>query len=150
MIEHVKKMSKNLDDARRGSVVVGLPKEKIGSTVYKTGATVLQVGAAHEYGAGVPRRSFLRTPFKVKESDIDKAITKQFRLVLEKGRTAKKALGLVGTEAVNIVKEAFTTRGYGVWPDISQATKDAKGSTQVLIDKGILRNSITYIVRGIG
>ena len=56
---------------------------------------------------------------------------------------------MIGTVAVNISKGAFTTRGYGEWPDITQATKDAKGSSQVLIDTGILRGSITYVVRGL-
>jgi len=47
------------------------------------------------------------------------------------------------------VKGAFLTRGYGEWLDITDATKEAKGSSQVLIDTGTLRNSISYVVRGL-
>ena len=149
MLENTTAYLKNLEKAKRGYVAVGLPAEEVGGTVYDDGQTVAQVGAQHEYGAGVPRRSFLRTPFDIKKDDLDKAIAKQFEDVFKRGKKAEQALGLIGTVAVNISKGAFTTRGYGEWPDITQATKDAKGSSQVLIDTGTLRNSITYVVRGL-
>ena len=149
MLENTGAYLKNLEKAKRGHVAVGLPSEEVGGTVYADGQTVAQVGAQHEYGAGVPRRSFLRTPFAVKKDDMDKAIAKQFEDVFQRGKTAEKALGLIGTVAVNISKGAFTTRGYGEWPDITDDTKEAKGSSQVLIDTGTLRNSITYVVRGL-
>ena len=150
MLKNTTAYLKNLEKAKSGYIAVGLPSEEVGGKVYGDGMTVLQVGAIHEYGAGNnPRRSFLRTPFAVKKADMDKAIAQQFKDVFERGKKAETALGLIGTVAVNISKGAFTTRGYGEWPDISQATKDAKGSSQILIDTGTLRNSITYVVRGI-
>ena len=149
MLENTGAYLKNLEKAKRGHVAVGLPSEEVGGTVYADGQTVAQVGAQHEYGAGVPRRSFLRTPFAVKKDDMDKAIAKQFEDVFRRGKTAEKALGLIGTVAVNISKGAFTTGGYGEWPDITQETKDAKGSTRILVDNKILSGSITYVVRGL-
>lgn len=149
MLKNTTAYRKNLEKAKRGYVAVGLPAEEVGGTVYGDGQTVFQIGAQHEYGAGVPRRSFLRTPFAVKKDYMDGVIVKQFEDVFERGKTAEKALGLIGTVAVNIVQGAFLTRGYGEWPDITQATKDAKRSSQVLIDTGILRGAITYVVRGI-
>jgi len=149
MLKNTTAYLKNLEKAKSGYIAVGLPSEEVGGTVYDDGQTVVQVGAQHEFGAGVLRRSFLRTPFAVKKADMDKAIAQQFKDVFERGKKAETALGLIGTVAVNISKGAFTTRGYGEWPDISQATKDAKGSSQILIDTGTLRNSITYVVRGI-
>ena len=140
---------KNLEKARSAFVAVGLPAEKIGGKVYGEGQTVATVGARHEYGAGVPRRSFLRVPFETKKDDLATAIAKQFEDVFQRGKSAEQALGLIGVTAVNISKGAFTSRGYGEWPDITQATKDAKGSSQVLIYTGILRGSITYVVRGL-
>jgi hypothetical protein len=91
----------------------------------------------------------LRTPFTAKKDDLSTAIAKQFEDVFQRGKSAEQALGLIGTVAVNISKGAFTSRGYGEWPDISAATKEDKGSSQVLIDTGTLRNSITYVVRGL-
>jgi hypothetical protein len=149
MLKNTTAYLKNLEKAKRGHVAVGLPAEEVGGTVYDDGQTVAQVGAQHEYGAGVPRRSFLRTPFTAKQDDLTAAIAKQFEDVFQRGKKAEQALGLIGTVAVNISKGAFTSRGYGEWPDISAATKEDKGSSQVLIDTGTLRNSITYVVRGI-
>ena len=149
MLENTAAYLKNLEKARSGFVAVGLPAEKIGGKVYGDGQAVATIGARHEYGAGVPRRSFLRVPFTTKKDELTKVIAKQFADVFERGKSAEQALGLIGTVAVNISKGAFTSRGYGEWPDITQATKDAKGSSQVLIDTGILRGSITYVVRGL-
>ena len=149
MLENTGAYLKNVEKAKRGYVAVGLPSEEVGCTVYADGQTVAQVGAQHEYGAGVPRRSFLRTPFGIKKDDLDKAIAKQFEDVFNRVKKAEQALGLIGTVAVNIVKGAFLTRGYGEWLDITDATKEAKGSSQVLIDTGTLRNSISYVVRGL-
>jgi hypothetical protein len=149
MLENTTAYLKNLEKAKRGYIAVGLPSEEVGGTVYDDGQTVAQVGAQHEYGAGVPRRSFLRTPFSAKKDELETAIAKQFEDVFKRGKKAEQALGLVGTVAVNISKGAFTSRGYGEWPDISAATKEDKGSSQALIDTGTLRNSITYVVRGI-
>ena len=149
MLKNTGAYLKNLEKAKRGHVAVGLPAEEVGGTVYDDGQTVAQVGAQHEFGAGVPRRSFLRTPFSAKKDELETAIAKQFADVFQRGKKTEQALGLIGTVAVNISKGAFTTRGYGEWPDISAATKEDKGSSQVLIDTGTLRNSITYVVRGI-
>lgn len=147
MLKRTKAWAKNIEAARNSSVAVGLPVEKVGGKVYGEGETVISVGAAHEYGAGVPRRSFLRVPFTIKKDEIEKFMALQFRDVAEKGKDPARALGLIGTVAVDISKGAFTSRGYGTWPDITQVTKDAKGSSQVLIDTGTLRNSLSYVVR---
>lgn len=139
--------------AKDASVKVGLPAgEAATSKAYKSDGqksapTVLEVGIWHEYGTQhVPMRSFLRGPFEQKRSELAKAIDAQFKLVLESGLDIEVGLGRIGLTAVNISRKAFTTQGYGEWPDIQQSTKDAKGSDQVLIDTGLLRNSITWVV----
>lgn len=148
MLKRTTAYADNLDKASKMHVAVGLPAEKVGGKVYGDGMTVIRVGAIHEYGRGFnPVRSFLRVPFQTKADTINRQFAQQFEDVLVRGKSAEQALGLIGVAATNISKGAFTTRGYGVWPDISQATKNRKGSSQVLIDKGILRGSITYVVR---
>jgi hypothetical protein len=139
--------------AKTAVVKVGLPAgESATSKAYtsdgqKQAPTVLEVGIWHEYGTQfVPMRSFLRGPFEEKQAEIARAIDVQFALVLDKGLDIEVALGRVGLTAVNISRGAFKTRGYGVWADIKQSTKAAKGSSQVLIDTGLLRNSITWVV----
>jgi hypothetical protein len=143
----------NMEKAKSLSVKVGLPAgEASSSKAYANdGAgrapTVLQVGIWHEYGTqNTPQRSFLRGPLKLKQADLDKALTTQFNLVLEDGMDVEKALGRVGATARNISVGAFRARGYGVWADIKAATKAAKGSSGILIDTGLLRNAITWVV----
>ena len=142
-----------MEQAKRSVVKVGLPaNESATSKAYlsdgqKSAPTVLEVGIWHEYGTQfVPMRSFLRGPFEAKKSEIARALDVQFNLVLEKGMSLEIGLGRVGLTAVNISRGAFKTEGYGAWPDIKQSTKDAKGSSGILIDTGLLRNSITWVV----
>jgi len=53
---------------------------------------------------------------------------------------------LIGVKAQSISQGAFTTKGYGQWQELSPKTVEKKGSSQILIDTGTLRNSITYQV----
>ena len=134
-------------------IKVGLPaEEQATSKAYKSDGqssapTVLEVGIWHEYGTSlIPMRSFLRGPMETHWGVLKKSIGVQMNLVMENGLDIEVALNRIGMAATNVCKRAFTTRGYGVWLDIKQATKDAKGSDQVLIDTGLLRNSITWVV----
>lgn len=146
MQEYALKQAQNMREAMSRSVKVGLPAEKVGGKVYGDGMTVIRVGAIHEYGRGNnPVRSFLRVPFNIKRKELAKAIEKQFELVGD-GLPVMTALGRIGAVATNISKDAFISQGYGTWPDITADTKKEKGSSQVLIDTGTLRNSITWAV----
>lgn len=149
----VQKQLKAMERATNAIIKVGLPEsETATSKAYKSDGdasapTVLEVGIWHEYGTQfVPMRSFLRAPFIEKQSEIKSLIDGQFKLVLEKGLDIEVALGRVGLGARNISVGAFKTQGYGTWQDIEQSTKDAKGSSGILIDTGLLRNSITWVV----
>lgn len=152
-LERTRRQLEAMKRAKSASVKVGLPAgESATSQAYKSDGqaaapTVLDVGIWHEYGTQfVPMRSFLRGPFEEKYSELSRAIQAQFKLVLENDLDVEVGLGRIGLTAVNISKGAFKTKGYGAWPDITQATKTAKGSSQVLIDTGLLRNSITWVV----
>ena len=145
-IKRTRHLANTIRELDQKSVVVGLPVESGSSKVYSSGKTVIQVGADHEFGRGVPQRSFLRMPFNVKRDEIVQSIDNQWFNVID-GMEADQALGLLGAKATNISKGAFTSQGYGQWQDISEFTKRDKGSSQILIDTGTLRNSITWAVR---
>lgn len=135
-----------LSKAAQMSVAVGLPKEKVTAKVYAGGATVLEVGAVHEFGsAKVPARSFLRVPFEQKKGALEAFIQAEFQAVLELERPAEKALDRVGAAATNIAKGAFLENE---WAPLKPATIAAKGSSRPLIDTGTLRASLTWAVRG--
>lgn len=153
MLRVTEQQLSNMEKAKTLAVKVGLPAgESATSKVYasdsgKPGPSVLDVGIWHEYGTQhIDQRSWLRGPMDTKKADLAKVLETQFNLVLEKGMDVEKALGRVGLTAVNISKGAFRTKGYGVWADITQATKDAKGSSGILIDTGLLRSSITWVI----
>lgn len=138
----------NLEEAQRSAVFVGLPQEKVGDKIYKDNdKTIIEVGASHEFGEGVPMRSFLRVPFALQEKQIEDTIDKQFKAVFLEGRKASTALGRIGADARNIVIEAFRSGGFGTWPDITERTKEEKGSSKILINTATLRNSITWVIR---
>lgn len=146
MLKKTKHMAKAMDAMASRSVDVGLPQEEASGVVYGDGTTVIQVGIWHEFGFGnVPQRSFLRAPFKMFAGDLSAFIGKQWDSVVG-GGDPDRALGLIGAKATNISKGAFDSGGYGQWPDISQATKDRKGSSRILWNTGTLNNSITWVV----
>lgn len=141
-------MVAKMEQMKVTSVNVGLPQEKVGGKIYGDGMTIIRVGAIHEFGAGRnPQRSFLRVPYIVNKKAMNNEIKKQFESVTIKGASVQVGLDRIGAVATNISKKAFTTKGHGQWQDIKPATKKAKGSSQVLIDTGILRNSLTWALR---
>lgn len=97
-------------------------------------------GITRPHKITMPKRSFLRMPFLLKFREIDEVLQSQFKKIGEGTTTTEKALGIVGVKAVNISKKAFSTRGFGKW----KPSKKKSGMT--LIDKAILRNSITWQV----
>lgn len=147
MLDYTTGLVDRLEDMHSKGVFVGLPQEKVGGKVYGDGMTIFTIGAIHEYGGGNnPVRSFLRVPFTSKRDQINKTIEKQFKAVQE-GRKVDIALGRIGVTAVNVSKGAFGTLGYGEWKPITDSTEQAKGSSQTLIDKGILKGSIDWVIR---
>jgi hypothetical protein len=142
-LKETKKYLKNIEEAKGLAIKVGVQNDA--GFTYPSGATVQEVAAKHEFGLGVPRRSFLREPFLVKQKEVQKFMRLQFKKVVD-GLDADIAMGLVGVKLENIVKDAFSTGGFGEWKDIAERTKDAKGGATILVDKGVLRGSITSVV----
>lgn len=148
MLKQTVALQKAMLEATTKAVFVGLPKESAGSAIYGDGQSVMTIGATHEYGAGKnPERSFLRVPFDDKKDEIGAQITQQFIAIAEGRRDAVVSLSRVGIAAVNIVKEAFRTGGFGKWPKLAPATVAAKGFDDILEDTRVLRNSISWVVR---
>ncbi len=148
MVQYTNELADNLEALESKEVAVGITADSATASVYGTGLNVLQVGSIHEFGVGNnPQRSFIRNSNTVKASEIKDAIDKGLENI-SNGSPVETQLSFLGIEVQNIYKEAFTTRGFGTWPDISEATKQNKGSSQVLIDTGTLRRSINHEVRG--
>lgn len=130
------------------------------SKVYQRGqgdpVTTAQVGTFHEFGTldkfedptntkrgerGVPQRSFLRSTVDENEQkyadQIDKALGRSIDGTLD----LRVGLGVVASGLLGDVQKKISR---GVRPDITDATKAAKGSTKPLIDDGPLRQSLSW------
>lgn len=126
---------------------LGAPKVSVGifetdgSKMYVDGATVLDVATFHEFGLGVPERSFLRGWF---DENIDRSVEALRRLlvsVIEGKRTKEQALELFGVWLQGEIQQRIAA---GISPAITFETAHRKGSTVALIDTGQLRSSVTF------
>lgn len=153
-LDQVNAYKKNLEDAKKFVVAVGLPQEKVGNAVYNGGKNVSEIGAIHEFGSpsrNIPSRSFLRSPIKKNEKKIEKFIAKRFKKVLEDGLDAFEAIDMVGAKVKAIITRAFKTGNDGDWQPLKKPRSGKgrvkAGSKNPLDDTGTLKRAITWITR---
>ena len=127
-----------------------------GGKTEKGGITLAGIGAVHEFGtdkAGrgnttvIPERSFIRMPLETGQEFIEKSIDSRVKELMENG-DIEGIFKLIGIAGEARIQEAFETGGFGTWEELAEATKNAKGSDAILIDKGPLRQAITSRVGG--
>ena len=139
-LNQLREITKQIKLATTHEVNVGIAQD-IGQ--YPNGEKIVDVGRRHEFGIGVPRRSFLRMPFIEKQNIIDKAIATSWKKITDGKSTALKEFGILGIIGQNISKDAFATAGFGKWEKLKPATVKAKGSAEILLDTSKLVQSIT-------
>ena len=139
-LSQLRDLTKQIKIATTHEVDIGIAQD-IGQ--YPNGEKVVDVGRRHEFGIGVPRRSFLRMPFIVKQNIIDKAISTSWKKIVEGESQTIKEFGILGIVGQNISKDAFATGGFGKWEKLKPATIKAKGSDDILLDTSKLVQSIT-------
>ena len=110
------------------------------------------IGAVHEYGApgrGIPQRSFLRVPISEHLQEqmesgelVGEAETKE---VLKQGSVVPW-LNKVAGIALQVVKTAFQTGGYGKWAPWKDPNYE-NNTGMLLVDSHQLRDSITKDVK---
>lgn len=139
-LSQLKEITKQIKLATTHEVNIGIAQD-VGQ--YPNGEKIVEVGRRHEFGIGVPRRSFLRMPFIEKQNIIDKAIAISWKKITDGKSTALKEFGKIGIMGQNISKDAFANGGFGKWEKLKPATEKAKGSTEILLDTSKLVQSIT-------
>lgn len=114
-------------------------------------ATVVEIGAVHEFGAGrIPARSFLRSTFDAQRPKYQKFLTNGLRrevvAVAKTGQTGPENLTLkrLGLVVEGDIKKRIAD---GIAPPLSPATIARKKSSKPLIDTGQLRASIASEIR---
>jgi len=113
----------------------------------KDGPTNIVVANAHEFGLGVPERSFIRLTVDQKATQHRRVIRNVGRQVASLRRTQKEGLEILGQSIVSDMRGTIRAQP-GEWDELSDATVDRKGSDKALIDTGQMINSITFQVEG--
>lgn len=147
-----RKQTEALKKLARGRVVsVGI-HEAEGSEAHKGAqkATVAEVGAFHEFGLGVPRRSFIADWF---DQNLDQNKATLFQILqpcIQKPTYLDTALQRFAAWAVGQVQLRIAS---GIEPELAESTKRQKrkhghAKDVPLIDTGQLRSSIRGKVSG--
>ena len=139
-----------LEDAPNASFTVGIHDDEAGHEVYEpeqgkaSGITMSELGEIHEFGLGVPQRSFIGDWFDETQDQKVKQI-KGVALAFLKGKISHLSVGFeqLGNLYVGQVQKRMAD---GIDPPLSEITIAKKGSSVPLIDTGQLRSSITYKV----
>lgn len=111
---------------------------------YDDGTSLAEVAAYNELGSSTsPARPFMRQSFENHGSELQKACD-NVNAVLAKGGTAEQALNTLGVFCKGLVQEEIVEGGFA--PN-AESTIKQKGSAQPLIDSGLMRQSVNYVVR---
>lgn len=137
----LKKLMRHMKQARGMEVRVGVLGKKAAEP--HEGApelTNVDVARFHEFGLGVPKRSFLRETAAMNDAKIKRNIGRASEMVIE-GQHPRVVLSKFGLWFEGVVKKRIAS-GKGFKP-LAQSTIERKGSSKPLIDTGQLRNSVT-------
>lgn len=138
-------MLERLDRAAFGAkLIVGLIGEESEATHEGGELTIAEIGEIHEFGLGVPRRSFIADWADENEEKHRAQIRKIAEQVMRgKIETWEQGLERLGSLYVAEVQKRIAV---GIEPPLAPSTIARKGSSKPLIDTGALRSAITYKV----
>lgn len=129
-------------------LAVGYPGSETGGIAYPDGTPVTLVAAVNNYGSqsmGIPARPFMQEgAVAALAGDAGKVAAELVPLLNQGKITVAEILKQMGPFAEASFKGVFT----GVsWIPNADYTILLKGSAQPLIDTGLLRNTLTHVVR---
>ena len=154
----IKNLKENLAKLKSMQAKVGV----FGGRHPGSGESIPDIAMLHEFGSqtarsfsykgsiikikGIPTRSFLRMPLRVKKLKVvgDKELMRRYVIyALETGH-ANVPLEIMGRQAETVIQNAFDSQGFGQWDkNINEEYIKLKGSDTPLIDTGFLRQSVT-------
>ena len=106
--------------------------------------TIVDIAAIHEFGLGnVPERSWLRAWYDEHEAEALAKIRKGMEKVIAGELTVETVMTALGVWAVASIQERISK---GISPPLEPATIDRKESSVPLIDTGLFRSSITFVL----
>lgn len=132
-----------LDELNKSKVYVGVTKDK--NQREKGEATNALIAYVHEFGIGVPERSFMRSTIIENAQKYQKINRDNILPAIRSGTlTAEECYRRLGTIAQSDMQQKIVN---GSFKPLKEETIKRKGSTKPLIDTGALRQSITYEVK---
>ena len=106
--------------------------------------SVIEVAVFNEFGtATIPERSFIRAWFDENEAKLQADFAVLMQGVAAGKHTRQQALELLGQRCVGQIQQRIAD---GIEPANAPSTIRRKGSSTPLVDKGILRSSVSYRV----
>lgn len=112
--------------------------------VYDDGTSLAEVAAYNELGSSdTPERPFMRQSFENHEKELQAACD-AVNATLSKGGSAEQALNTLGVFCKGLVQEEIVEGGFA--PN-AESTIKKKGSEQPLIDSGLMRQSVNFVVK---
>lgn len=115
------------------------------ATIDRDGITNAELAVIHEFGTtNNPERSFIRAPFDANVKSYDKLLKSGVKAITAGRASKEKVLGVIGLKMVSDSVDAIND---GIAPANKPATVKAKGSSTPLIDKGPLKQAITFVVK---
>lgn len=115
-----------------------------GKTKYEdTGADLVEIAAFNELGSSsTPSRPFMRQSFENHEDELH-ALCRMANESIKNGGTAEDALQRIGIACKGLVQEEIKN---GEFEPNSPITIERKGSDKPLIDSGLMRQSVNFVV----
>jgi hypothetical protein len=130
----------DMRDLGQSYTKVGLPNDGTTKGRYDM-AALIEVGAANEFGHGVPERPFMRNTFDENKQNIVRMQKEACEKVIDKSSTPGKALFEIGEEVVEMIKQKIMN---GPFTENAKSTKARKGDLPPLIETMQLLNSIQH------
>jgi len=130
------------------NVTVGIQSTEAGIS-RGVGFSNAALAAVHEFGSKdgtIPQRSFIRSTADRERSTINKLLDRAVRAVDTPGGI-ERGLGITGEKVVSEMKGTIDN-SIDIVANLP-ATIIAKGSSRPLIDTGVLKNSITWVIHKI-
>lgn len=137
-----KEFLKRFKRTKGAGVTVGIHAEDNAPHESGDGATLVEVAIYNEFGtANIPERPFLRTAISEEKKKVAKFISRRIGRAIEGKMPMELALSQIGIKGQSLVRNKITRLKE---PPNSPATIDKKGSSNPLIDTGLMRQSIAW------
>lgn len=136
-------------------IKVGFPASKTGGVRYpsvrpeyategeKDPPTVVSVAYRNEFGVGVPKRDFMKQSRRGAEDVMKEKIRKLSPRIARGGTTKGKIVDILAPFVTDVFKETIVRLST---PANSERTIEIKGSSNPLVDSGLMGQVLTYEV----